>query len=184
MLAGVCRLPCPLPRGRPLLIELGVPIDHSLDETRDLLKLQGVRVQEGPVLLVVEKLTRDRLRRQLIAPLHRTLMLIDAIGIIALFALDSGILRKEILVELDFVNEELVAELVDIVDQNGGLVGAAPRTQRFIKSLIVLQVELNAEFRRPVLDAHVHWHDDARVVERLQLLRDVVPLRFQLHVHI
>lgn len=53
-------------------------------------------------------------------------MLIDAIGVIALFALNSRIFGKEILVELDLVNEELVAELVDIVDQNGGLVGAAP----------------------------------------------------------
>ena len=51
----------------------------------------------------------------MVIALHRTLVLIDAIGIIALFALDSRIFGKEILIELDFVNEELVAEFVDIV---------------------------------------------------------------------
>jgi hypothetical protein len=150
----------------------------------DLLEFENVWVQKGTVLWIVKKRARYCLRRQLVIPFHRTLMLIDAIGIIALLALNSGILRKEILVELDFVNEELVAELVDIVDQNGGLGGAASRTQRLIKPLIVLQVELNAEFRRPVLDAHVHWHNDARVVERLQLLRDVISLRFKLNIQI
>ena len=53
-----------------------------------------------------------------------------------------------------------MAPLIDIVDQNGGFGGTAPRTQRLVKSLIVLQVEFNAQLRRPVLDADVYRGDD------------------------
>lgn len=88
-------------------------------------------------------------------------MLIDSIGIITFLSLNSGILGEEILVQLDFVHKQFLTKFVDIVDQDGWFLGAAPRTQRLIESLIVFEIKFNTQFWRPVFNSDVDRNDDS-----------------------
>lgn len=162
-------LTCPVPGGRPLLIKLGVPIDHPLDKARNLFEFQDAWIQKSLVLWIAEKLARDHLCIELVGPLHRALVLVNSIRIVALLALYPCILREEVLVKLDLVNKELFVEISNVVDQDRGLVGASPGTQRLVEALVVLQVELDAQLGWPVLHAHLHGHYDLGVVQCIKV---------------
>lgn len=91
-------------------------------------------------------------------------MLVYAVGVVALLALNSGILREEVLVQLYLMNQKLLPEVINVVNQDGLLVGAPPRAQRLVEALIIFQVELDAKLRGSVLNTHIHGNDDPRVI--------------------
>ena len=45
-------------------------------------------------------------------------MLVHSIGIVAFFTLDARILREKVLIQFDFMHQQLLAEVVDVVDQD------------------------------------------------------------------
>ena len=77
------------------------------------------------MLVVVEKLTSNHLSRELLTPLHRTLMLIDSIRIIASFTLDPCILCEKVLIQLDFMHKYLLLELIYVIYKQRWLNGSA-----------------------------------------------------------
>ena len=110
---------------------------------------------------------------------------IYTVVVIAALAMYLSRLCEEVFVQSDLVHEDLLAESFNIVDEVEmiGFETLAARRQRLIEGVVVAQIELDAELRRPVLDANLGRHDDFRVIECLdELLGNVISLRLQLHV--
>ena len=114
-------------------------------------------------------------------------MRVDTIVVITALSMDLCRLRKEVLVQSDFIHKDLLPERLNVVDEVE-LVrfdGLPARRQRLIKAIVITQVKLDSELGRTILDANLGRYDDLRIVQRLnQLLRDVISLRLQLHVDV
>ena len=127
---------------------------------------------------ILEELPRDAWSRERLPRLHRTLVRVLPVVVVAPLTVDLGGFREEMLIQSDFVNENLLPEAIDIVNQTGGLAACG---ERLIKAIIVFEVELDAQLGRPVLDTDLAGDDDLGVVEVFdQLLVLVLSRRLQL----
>ena len=81
-----------------MFIKFSVAVNHALDESLDLLKLEDTRIQKSSVLRIFVEMAGDGACRQLVLPLHGALMLVDPVLIVALLPLNPCVLREEVLV--------------------------------------------------------------------------------------
>lgn len=105
-------------------------------------------------------------------------MSVLAVVVVATLAVYLGGFREEVLVEPDLVDKDLLSEGVNIVDQAWGL---PARSQRLVETFVVLEVELDAQFWRPVFDSDLTRHNNFGVIQGLnQVLVALLSRRLEL----
>ena len=144
-------------RGGTLLIVVGVPVNHPLDESLDLLEPQKGGVHEMLVSAVLKQFSGDQRSRELLFWPHGTLLSMSLVVVIRPLSVNLRALCEEVLIEAHLVHQDLLLELVYVVNEPGFV---ASSRQGGVKALVVLQLELYAKLWRSVLDANVLGYND------------------------